>query len=417
MVRLVAAMVFALGLALCACTDDEIPPSSTGTSLPPSSSTVPSSSSSSVAGAEEGSTPAVEWAEPQLVATGESLQLAFNATTAAARQGDTLHLAFLAGATVHYVRATGDGYEVRDLPGSGPAGKPAVAGFGDSIVIAWTARTQGGERALDVVRSTDAGTTWSEPYPIAQGRLREPVAISGDGDRLVLAYVDEADGRTFVVTWEGGEWAPGGWMAPVAIGEGGVVAADASVAARDEVVVVAYEDVTVQPAAVWLASSGDRGATFSDPHQLQLDGSIPVPGGDPSVAFTDDGTLLVGLQSRGEVMVSAGTATDGAFATVYGSQPGLFVQVDSGEAATVGAIWEYFEGDMRDDERKRVGLAISFDAMATAEGPFAQPGSEDAYGRIRPSLLLSGEQVDVLWIDPSTSPQELWHQTGFLTAE
>lgn len=408
--------IFAV-LAVCACSGDESPPGSTSSSLPSSSSTPQSASSSSVADTDEASPPAVDWEEPQLVATGESLQLAFNATTAAARQGDTLHLAFLAGSTVRYARGTTEGYEVRDLPRSGPAGKPALAAFGDSIVVAWTARTQGGDRELDVVRSSDAGETWSEPYAVVRGRLMEPVAISGDGERLVLAYVDEADGRAFAVTWEGEAWTSDGWAAPVAIGDPDLIASDVSVAARGEEVIVSYEDATSLPAVVWLAESSDSGATFSEPHQLELDSAgPPVPGGDPSVAFTDDGTILVGFQSRGDVMVAAGTAIDEAFATVYGPEPGLFAHVNShrGEDAAVGVIWEYFEGDLHDDARKRIGLAISSDGLDTTDGPFAQPGSEESYGRIRPSLLVSEGRVDVFWIDPIASPQQLWHQSGSL---
>jgi Neuraminidase (sialidase) len=167
---------------------------------------------------------------------------------------------------------------------------------------------------IQVIRSSDGGTTWSQPIEVAP---QASVGVSGlrTGDGLPEIAVDPTSGALYVA-WEDSSFSQndhdgivlarssdGGltWSAPVeANGAPDVPAFTPQIAvASDGTVGVFYYDLRADGrATAWLASSHDRGATWSD-EQLSgaFDQTIANVG---AYAFLGD---YEGLVARGTDLV------------------------------------------------------------------------------------------------------------------
>ncbi len=380
-------------------------------------------------------TVSLQWSDTERVlGTGTTIRLAFNATSAGCRDSTgTLHFVWLSDGTLYYSRqpAGGGEWSTSILPELGPgmAGKPAMVALpDDTLVAAWSEVSSAGlfvaDRDIVLIRSRDGGDTWGNPFSLENGGMTPEVALhaSGSGTNVILvaAWVDESDSLVYISTWKGSGWNSDAWTVPVPVSSAEGMPHDVALGGNGSEVMVIFEDTRSGNEVIYYAQSLDGGLNFSTEEALRVSNisvSSDIRGGDPSVAFTPEGTIYLAWQYNSNVSIARSMDRGTTWTRINGPENGLFIRIVSTSNGYLGATWELFTGNVFDDTQKRIGLRLSFDGFISSEGPFAMPDSENRYGLTRSTLVFTDESLDLFWVDTNSSPQSLVHRTASITIQ
>jgi len=365
----------------------------------------------------------LDWGAPQDVATGADLQLAFNNTKMATRDGQGLmHAVWSLGGQPQHGALQNGAWVVQDVPKpTGPAGhKPTIAKTnGDTLLLGYTQKQGDDTSAAVVHRSADSGTTWSDALILsgvdaaAAGMSLHGYAFVDGTPGGVAAWHDETTGHAYATYWQGGPWDNTGWSAPVALDTTTDTAQDVSVGGRGEVVVAAWEDNRAAYKQIFrtVSLSGGQFWELDDAINVSQSGASASAGQDPSVAIAANGDIFIAYQDKQKCYMVRSQDQGQTFQKHLILGMGLFANVAVNDQNHGIVTWEQFAGDPMDNSQKTVGTAFSFDSFGDAFGPSFMKDSNNFPGWVMASPALSDQWLDVFWIDTTTPQPTLKHRT------
>lgn len=364
----------------------------------------------------------IDWESASTPASGSGVYLAFNNTPIAARDAQGRLLAAWAdNGRPKFGRLENGTWSVTELirANSGAtAAKPTLALLNGQPVVAWS-ETTGGTTRVVATRSNDGGATWSAPLELASGQFESPVALfagaRGDGSLgITLAWHDITANTVYARAWRGSRWETADWTGAVALTSSGGTGHDVALGGRGGTVYAVWEDARGgSNKEIWLAKSTDGGLTWSADYRMARSDGGSVRGEDPSIALAVDGTVYLAYQTASRIYLTQSTDGGIRFSTPRQLGSGLFAHLAANAYGAVAVSWESFSGNLLDDSIKHYGLALSLDALANLDSPYALPGSDTTTSAVQGAVALSDDRVDALWIDTSESGiRKLKHRSG-----
>jgi hypothetical protein len=276
--------------------------------------------------------------------------------------------------------------DVRTVGGS-RATLPGIAAAGGLLAVSWIETLGGGATKTQVAVSTDAGATFGAPMVLGHGG--SGLSVKGDGTILVAVWHEGDEDTTAKILFS--RYDAGEWSRPVRVDESSAVPLWASVATRDNRVVVAWRDNRSGQYSVWLRRSTDGGKTWLGEQHV-----VSSVSGDPAVCISSNGAVWLGHHGRDKTTVLV--SKDGAaFLPVGGIGNGYFVHLDC-HSDHVVAVWEEVIGNPK-AAGKKVGWTI-MDLNATVLGT----GAIDDGGSAQPTGLESDDGVILLWVNGDGGP-------------
>jgi hypothetical protein len=166
-----------------------------------------------------------------------------------------------------------------------------------------------------------------------------------------------------------------------------------------------YPAIVTDRIQVMLASSSDKGKTWSKPVVVNDDRS-PVKGGEgpdhllPSVGVNKDGVVLVTWYDRREAKDNLGWRLRGAASLDGGETFSASMPIaDAANAYPATTPWDLSAGASSDEKASVVGLSVSLQSFYTSGG-HTTGLAVDADGTFHPT-----------WIDNRTGTAQLWTST------
>lgn len=192
-----------------------------------------------------------------------------------------------------------------DLPGEAWSGWPVIASDGGQIVVAFE-DTRAGESDVLVVRSIDAGASWSAPIRVDGGdpdgaSESHAIALTLDAGRIALAWQDRRDGGHYGVYYNASDDGVT-WLNPAirvdGAQPGSFDAGAPQLLARDGAVHLAWED----------DRNGDRDVWYRRIVDDVPEAEVPVAHNEtgfqaysPRLAAGDEGVAVAWVDTRYDV--------------------------------------------------------------------------------------------------------------------
>ena len=366
----------------------------------------------------------LDWGFSEEIVSGSELQVAFNNTPMATRDGaGDLHAVWaLGGIAQHGTKGSlSANWTIQNLPQlmGGSAVKPTLVNTnGSTLLAAYAEKSATNPPAAAVLQSLDSGVTWSAPLQLSATDVGvETLSLYGysfpDGTPGgVVAWHDPGTGDAVVSTWQGGPWDASGWSTPVAVDSGPAASRDVSLGGLGELVLVVWEDDRAAYKQIFRAVSLAGGQVWGpdDAIGVYQTGSKASAGGDPSVAIAANGEAFIAYQHQNKTYLVRSVDQGETFKKQLTLGNGLFARVAVNDVSEGIVTWEHFAGNMLDDSQKTVGTAFSFDSFTDAFGPHFMKDSASATGRIMASSTVSDAWTDVFWIDVTGPERALVHR-------
>ena len=302
--------------------------------------------------------------------------------------GDTL-LVWVHDNHVQLGRLSGSGVlsDIRTVGGS-RATLPGIAASGGLLAVSWIESLGRGATKTQVVVSTDAGVSFGSPLVL--GNSGSGLSVNGDRTSLVAVWHEGDEDTTAKIFFS--RYAAGEWSRPVRIDESSAAPLWASVATRDDRVVVAWRDNRDGQYSVWLRRSADGGKTWLGEQHV-----VSSMSGDPAVCISSDGTIWLGHHGRDKTTVLVSRDGGGAFASIGDIGNGYFVHLDC-RSNHVVAVWEDVVGNSK-ATGKKVGWRV-MDSNAAVIGT----GAIDDGGPAQPTGLAFDDGVILVWVNGGGGP-------------
>ncbi len=366
----------------------------------------------------------VIWMDAENVVTSPELDLAFNNTKVAVRDGEgVLHLVWRDGNDLRYGHQEESGswtIQLLATPGAGTVFKPTITLVGGgTLLISWSEQVGPDQQRVAFTTSEDSGANWSTPSWVSPpGVDARSVSLSvsegaaGGNPFAAISWHDSANATVNVSTWTN----TSGWTTPQNPIDASGSAKDAAIAAQGQTLILVWEDDRSGETQIRYAVSHDSGANWGSDTLLGVDwgGALNSQGGDPSIAFGPDGEILIGYQHRQSVFLVQSDDGGSTFSNLHDVGDGLFIHLDIAPNGSAFAAWEEFQGGLFEPGIKRFGSAFSTDVFATYDGPFFVPGSDLEYGPAYPAGIINDQWLDIFWIDHTGDTPVLWHRAAAL---
>lgn len=431
-------------LALTACPDDAattsdatieataepVPETATETVAETSADTVAETSAeatdTTVDTSETTVAPRLEWAplDATGIASGAEVKLAFNNTTVGTRLSDGTALVTWTSAGVPMLgrRPAGGGtWTSIALPkfGTAPASKVSLVDLGGlvggELFAGWTEGSNLNAVAV-ASHSIDGGLNWDAARVVsaaavgAESVTATAVIRAGQPVSVIMAWYEGASKNAHFTVWTGPTWTADAFTASAPLESHAGTSHDVAVVAREAHAVSIWEDDSVTPVVLRFAESSDGGRTWGAARDMNGGADGTNVGQDASACIDGQDRIVIGFQRQSQIYVARVTP-GGAISNVAQLGPGLFGHTVCDTFGFGAVAWEHFTGgDSKDDAVKTIGLSTTLDDFGAIDGPHAMPDSSSAFGRVQSLAVLSGDLVDVYWIDTGGATRTLWHR-------
>ena len=368
-------------------------------------------------------TPHLEWAplDTTGIASGAEVKLAFNNTTVGTRLSDGTVLVTWTSAGVPMLgrRPAGSAsWTSIALPkfGTAPASKVSLVDLGNGALFAgWTEGSNLNAVAV-ASHSIDGGLNWDAARVVsaaavgAESVSATAVIRTGQPASVIMAWYEGASKNANFTVWTGPTWTAGAFTASAPLEAHAGNSHDVAVFARGAHAVSIWEDDSVTPVVLRFAESSDGGRTWGAARDMNGGTDGTHVGQDASACIDGQDRIVIGFQRQAQIYV-ARVAPGGAVSNVAQLGPGLFAHTVCDTLGFGAVAWEHFTGgDSKDDSVKTIGLSTTLDDFGAIDGPHALPDSAAAFGRVQSLAVLSGDHVDVYWIDTGGGTRTLWHR-------